>query len=203
MSEEVKQKIFEPFFTTKGAGKGTGLGLATVYGIVKKAGGYIEVDSTEGQGTSFQLYLPIAERRTDEHSLQNSDAPARGNEFVLLVDDEEPFRKAAGEYLAELGYKVVQAGSAAEALNVCPVNVDIIVTDVLMPGGVRGPQLCERLGDRHPRVILMSGDPEFGSAIDAEKGERFLRKPFRLSDLAMTIRQSLDTKSQTTTGAGK
>lgn len=191
------QKIFEPFFTTKKTGEGTGLGLSTVYGIVKQSGGFIFVDSTEGEGSIFQLYFPI-------HASAETDTPAEpepkrpmvmrpGEGVVLLVEDEAPVRAFASRALRMRGYTVLEAENAEEALRTLEdpgLEVDLFVTDVVMPG-MDGPSWVTKALESRPnvRVIFVSGYAEDAlSEMQARiPNSVFLPKPFSLSDLAATV----------------
>ena len=205
MSEEVRAKIFEPFFTTKGVGKGTGLGLATVYGIVKQSGGYIFVDSEEGVGTTFRLYLPrFAPDNEDELLLLQKTAAKKdtpkdltGSGRVLLVEDEDFVRSFAVRALTRLGYEVLEASTGVEALEVMAANndyVDIVVSDVVMPE-MDGPTLLKELRQRNPdlKIIFVSGYPNeaFETALDANEAFAFLPKPFSMPQLAAKVKEEL------------
>src|SRR5438876_261619 len=163
MSEETQAHMFEPFFTTKEKGKGTGLGLATVYGIIKQSGGFIWVYSEVGHGTTFKLYLPrveeLAERAAAPAPVRTR--PARGTETVLVVEDEAPVRNVARQVLERHGYSVLEAPSAEAALDIATRysgTIHLLLTDVVMPG-LNGRELASRLADLRPdaRVIFMSG----------------------------------------------
>lgn len=192
------QKIFEPFYTTKKTGEGTGLGLSTAYGIVKQSGGFIFVDSTEGEGTIFQLYFPI-HKALDGEEMSPKPAPKAnqimrpGEGVVLLVEDEAPVRAFASRALRMRGYTVLEADSAEEALRTLQdpkLEVDIFVTDVVMPG-MDGPSWVKlALEDRpHVKVIFVSGYAEDALAEMQSRipNSVFLPKPFSLSDLAATV----------------
>src|SRR5437773_1937293 len=165
MSDETQAHMFEPFFTTKEKGKGTGLGLATVYGIIKQSGGFIWVYSEVGHGTTFKLYLPRVQELAERAS-QPAQPPARaarGTETVLVVEDETPVRSVARQVLERHGYTVLEAPSAEAALDVATRysgTIDLLLTDVVMPG-LNGRELASRLADLRPdaRVIFMSGYP--------------------------------------------
>jgi two-component system cell cycle sensor histidine kinase/response regulator CckA len=195
------EKIFDPFFSTKEVGKGTGLGLSTVYGIVKQTGGAILVDSEMGQGTSFRIYLPrYVETEHDLKALENkAEAPDKvvdltGQGTVLLVEDEDAVRSFASRALATRGYKVLEAASGIEALEVMDRengNVDLVVSDVVMPE-MDGPTLLRHLRQRNPniRIIFMSGYAEeaFRKNLSADENFVFLPKPFTLKKLAETVK---------------
>jgi two-component system cell cycle sensor histidine kinase/response regulator CckA len=191
--------IFEPFFTTKERGKGTGLGLATVYGIVKQSNGYVWVDSSPGQGTSFEIYLPLHVGQLDvEEEKPDSGAKLRGSETILLVEDAEPLRKLAQTFLEAVGFRVLSAGSGEEALEVAArfgAVFDLLLTDVVMPG-IDGRVLAEQLLPRHPgmKVLYMSGYTDSfiaGHGVLAP-GTHLLHKPFTEDVLIRKARDVLD-----------
>ena len=202
MTEEIKAKIFEPFFSTKEVGRGTGLGLSTVYGIVKQTGGYIFVDSEEGKGTTMRVLLPryveIAqaeplpiERRVEKPK----DLTGRGT--VLLVEDEDAVRSFAARALGQRGYNVLQATTGVEALQVFAAHqgdVDLVVSDVVMPE-MDGPTLFEKLRRERPdlKVIFISGYAEdaFRQHLAENEDFMFLQKPFDLKELAAAVKAAL------------
>jgi two-component system, cell cycle sensor histidine kinase and response regulator CckA len=198
MDEETRTHLFEPFYTTKGPGKGTGLGLATVYGIVAQSGGHIDVESAPGQGTTFRIYLPRAGGVPREVEEPEAEAP-RGRETVLVVEDEEAVRRLVREVLLAQGYRVLEAPGGEEALSLCAAAaepVDLVLTDVVMPG-MSGRELAARLREAVPdiRILFMSGHTE--TAVLAEgtlrsPREAFLQKPFPQNALARKIRELLD-----------
>jgi two-component system, cell cycle sensor histidine kinase and response regulator CckA len=200
MPPDVQRRLFEPFFTTKEAGKGTGLGLSTTYGIVKQSKGYIWVYSEPGRGTTFKVYLPQASR---DLPAERAPAPARAavktvSETVLLVEDEAGVRKLAKRILDGAGYRVLEAADGAEAEKLFAEHagsIDLLVTDVVMPG-IGGPELLRRLQDLAPtlRVLYMSGYTEQSAARIAgiDRGEPFVQKPFRAAELLHFVRQGLD-----------
>jgi signal transduction histidine kinase/ActR/RegA family two-component response regulator len=193
MSNEILEQIFEPFFTTKEPGKGTGLGLATVYGIVKQSRGHISVYSEVGIGTTFKIYLPAVEKSVTAVTSQQSGATSKGQGTVLLVEDEPALRMLAGESLKRLGYHVLQAGNGLEALKVADQHagiIDIVVTDIVMPR-MGGPELVENLKLKRGRVgvIFMSGYTETAVLENATVGSDaiLLNKPFSTELLARKI----------------
>jgi two-component system cell cycle sensor histidine kinase/response regulator CckA len=196
---ELLEHVFEPFFTTKEFGLGTGLGLSTVYGIVRQSGGFIELDSTPGLGTRFSLFFPAV--RMAPLQVTPATEPRtlpRGHESILLVEDESVVRELAHRVLVDLGYAVHEAGSGEEALALAAdpaLPVDLLLTDVIMPG-MGGKELHERLVDGRPglRVVFMSG---YTANILAphgvlEQGTILLQKPFSISAMAATVREALD-----------
>lgn len=191
--------IFEPFFTTKERGKGTGLGLATVYGIVKQSNGYIWVESAPGKGASFQIYLPlhVGQQAADEPKV-NAGEKLHGSESILLVEDAEPLRKLAQTFLEAGGFHVQSAGSGEEALEVAARYggvFDLLLTDVVMPG-MNGRVLAEQLLPRQPgmRVLYMSGytDSFIAGHGVLEPGTHLLHKPFTDEVLIRKVREVLD-----------
>ncbi|MBO9445019.1 ATP-binding protein [Ruegeria sp. R14_0] len=196
------QKVFEPFYTTKRTGEGTGLGLSTVYGIVKQTGGFIFVDSVQGKGTEFTVYLPVsvASQTVDDDTAALPESPSarQGEGVVLLVEDEAPVRAFATRALRLKGYTVLEAGSAEEALHLLEdgsLNVDAFVTDVVMPG-MDGPTWVRKAMETRPdvRVIFMSGYTEgaFGDSGPEISNSTFLPKPFSLNQLTEAVFQQLN-----------
>lgn len=191
--------IFEPFFTTKELGQGTGLGLATVYGIVKQSNGYIWVDSAPGKGASFQIYLPLFEgNATSEVPKTNPAEKFGGSECILLVEDAEPLRKLAQTFLEAGGFRVLSAGSGEEALEVAARfsgNFDLLLTDVVMPG-MNGRVLAEQMLSRQPgiKVLYMSGytDSFIAGHGVLNPGTHLLHKPFTEEVLINKVREVLD-----------
>jgi PAS domain S-box-containing protein len=203
MTAEVKERLFEPFFTTKPTTLNTGLGLATVYGIVVQSGGYIWVDSAPGQGASFKICFPrvLADEGGAEDA-PGAPAPARGTERVLLVEDEDGVRALAARVLAEQGYVVEEARNGLEALGVLERpdhGIDLVLTDVVMPD-MGGVELADRVAAVHPnvRIVYMSGYSE-GDKLHPgvrESPYPFLQKPFSPESLAIRIREALDRSSR-------
>ncbi|NLH48086.1 MAG: PAS domain S-box protein [Myxococcales bacterium] len=199
MNEEVKKHLFEPFFTTKPLGHGTGLGLATIYGAVKQANGHIETYSEEGRGTTFKIYLPrVTERAGEKIARGDAEAMRGGNEVVLLVEDDDLVRGLALKVLQRLGYRILSAADGQQALEIAgqhPERIDLLLTDVIMPG-MNGQQLAERLTQIHPesKVLFTSGYTEDAIAhhgvIDA--GLHFIGKPYTPQNLARKIREVLE-----------
>jgi len=198
MDEELRAHLFEPFFTTKERGRGTGLGLATAYGIVTQSGGTIDVESAPGRGTSIAIRLPYATgEATSANVVETDDAPPPGgNETLLLVEDDESVRDLVADFLGEAGYNVLQAGDAAEAEVRCrdaQFRIHLLVSDVVLPG-LDGAALSERLRRLVPglKTLLISGYP--GDAVvrpSAESGTAFLPKPFSRAVLLRKVREAL------------
>jgi CheY-like chemotaxis protein len=197
---EILPHIFEPFFTTKGVGKGSGLGLATVHGIVQQHQGWINVYSEAGRGTTFRIYLPRLAGMSGQKPEPSELAAVRGgNETILLVEDEEFLRESAGKVLSQLGYRVLEAANGNEALEIWKQHRDeikLLLTDLVMPGGMTGMDLGGRLLKENPKlkVIYISGySAEIaGKDFPLEEGVDFLTKPFASRKLAQTVRNSLD-----------
>ncbi|MQA66877.1 MAG: PAS domain-containing protein, partial [Alphaproteobacteria bacterium] len=187
--------VFEPFFTTKDAGKGTGMGLAMVYGFVKQSGGHISVYSEDRHGTSFKVYLPAAAAKAE--SAPQTGAPAAlagGNEVVLLVEDEELVRETAAALLQTLGYRVVEAANgpqAFEALKSHP-DVEVLFTDTVMPGGLTGLELARRVQKLNPRIKVLLTSGYLGDHSARMRKYARLRKPYSAADLASALRRVLD-----------
>ena len=199
MAPETLERIFEPFFTTKSSGKGTGLGLSMVYGFVQRSGGHIEVESALGEGTRVELFLP----RTLSAPVEDSPAERvipdlpRGDETILVVDDEEALCLLADEYLSELGYRVLTAGNAHEALEVLQrePRIALLFTDVLMPGGMTGFELATQAKALRPdlRLLLTSGAVKDTVAPEGPgRSAELLPKPYRHEELARRVRRALD-----------
>ena len=196
MDEKTRQRIFDPFFTTREMGRGTGLGLASAYGIIKGHGGFINVYSEKGHGTTFSIYLPASTREAVREAPPKS-AIRRGHETVLVVDDEPMILDVTREMLEGLGYRALVAQGGADALEVYRADhgrIDLVILDMIMPG-MGGGELLDRMKAVNPgvRVILSSGYSINGEAkaILARGARLFLQKPFRLDDLSQKIREAL------------
>ena len=191
--------IFEPFFTTKEKGKGTGLGLATVYGIVKQSGGYVVVTSQEGVGTTIEIYLPRADESTA--AMEDAEVPEgvhRGSETILVVEDEEAVCKLSCEFLSSRGYNVLAASDGLEALQVSEQHrgpIHLLLTDVVMPG-INGQELARRLSPLKPEMKIMYipgyTDNAIAQKFLVDPGTVFLQKPFPLDTLARNVREVLE-----------
>jgi CheY-like chemotaxis protein len=201
MDSATMTRIFEPFFTTKEVGKGTGLGLATAYGIVKQHNGWIEVASEIGRGTTFSVFLPAQGEPVRAHTQIPASAPEirGGKETILIVEDEALLRQMANIILRDCGYQVLEASSGHEAMQLWQLHqqsIDLLLTDMVMPEGMSGMQLAERLLASKPslRIIFASGysvddlDTEFLRAGHAE----FLQKPYTHLSLPKAVRECLD-----------
>jgi len=201
MDAEVQSHIFEPFYTTKEKGKGTGLGLATVYGIIKQSGGFIFVDSEPGKGATFNIYFPRVEGA--QEAIVKSETPvkqARGPRTILLVEDEASLRKLARNILTDAGYSILEAADAAEALDIADRSgawIDLLLTDVIMPG-MSGHELANALSPRRPamKVLFMSGYTDGAIEIHGvlKPGITILRKPFSRQTLMRTVEEILAEK---------
>jgi CheY-like chemotaxis protein len=203
MDTKTLDRIFEPFFTTKEVGKGTGLGLATVYGIVKQHQGWIEVESELGKGTTFKVFLPAApgERANSSDTGFIAGPVKGGRETILLVEDEPVLRELVGEVLRGYQYRIVEAGSGPEALRAWDEhdgNIDLLFTDMVMPEGLNGRELAEQLRKRKPglKVIYSSGYSTelFGKEL-GQNDVAFLPKPYPPQRLAETVRRCLDSRN--------
>jgi CheY-like chemotaxis protein len=198
MDKETARRAFEPFFTTKGPGKGTGLGLSTCYGIVKQSGGQMSIYSEPGRGSVFKVYLPCCDRQqAATEGVDAPEAPPRGDETILLVEDDGQVRTAVSRMLAGAGYRVVEVSSGEEALDALAASaggVRLVLTDVVLPG-LSGPELVDRLARFWPELpaVCMSGytdhvlrDQVLRSGVD------FMQKPFGPAALARKVRQALE-----------
>ena len=199
MSEETMRHLFEPFYTTKDVGRGTGLGLATVYGVIKQSDGFITVDSAPGEGTTFRIFLPRVEAPVEETAVETSAAGEReGGETILLVEDEEMVRNLASEILQSCGYRVVEATTGVEAIEICEsrrLEIDLLLTDVVMPQ-MNGRELWEKLATEQPRmkVLFTSGYTDDTIVRNGIRNDEtnFLQKPFSLDALVRKVREVLD-----------
>ena len=204
MDEATRAHIFEPFFTTKDIGKGTGLGLATVFNIARQHNGWVDVQSQPGCGSTFTVYLPAnSEAATEIHLIEQAvvSPTAGGSETVLIVEDEEMLRELAREILKDSGYQILEATSGREALDVWhrySGKIDLLLTDMVMPEGVSGVELAERLVTEMPqlKVIFMSGYTS--DDVSAEMLQRtnasFIQKPYGHAELTKVVRDCLDKK---------
>ncbi|NQT35810.1 response regulator [bacterium] len=201
MTEEVKSKIFEPFFTTKEPGKGTGLGLATVYGIIEQSDGHISVSSKIGKGTSFIIHLPmVGDQAQSTSSKVDADKLPRGSETILVVEDEDIVRDLACNILKKQGYKVLEASSGSEAFQMYQNHktpIDLVITDVVMPN-MGGPEFYAKLREisTDVKVLFMTGytDDTIIKNKTLNSGTPILQKPFKLATLAIKVRDVLDKK---------
>jgi PAS domain S-box-containing protein len=194
------RRIFEPFFTTKAVGKGTGLGLATVYGIVNQHQGWIEVESQVGCGTTFKVYLPACEKTAAQSPEAGTiHLPRGGHETILVVEDETPVRELVCGLLTSFGYQIIQAESGAKALQLwdsCKDKVDLVLTDLVMPDRLNGRELAEKLWAERPqlKVIFTSGYSAevVGKQFVIGDDMTYLQKPYHPNTLASVVRDSLD-----------
>jgi len=200
MDQKTRQRIFDPFFTTKEMGRGTGLGLASVYGVIKNHGGFIDVYSEIGEGTTFNIYLPVLDQKIPEEKRLSSEILS-GKEIVLLVDDEEIIAEIMEKALTLAGYRVLLARGGEEAIEVYKKNqndIDLVVLDMIMPG-MNGGKVFNRLREINPgvKVILSSGYSIDGEAsqIMARGCNGFIQKPFGIKELSQKIREVLDKHS--------
>jgi two-component system, cell cycle sensor histidine kinase and response regulator CckA len=196
MDEATRSRIFEPFFTTKEMGRGTGLGLATVYGIIKGHGGVINVYSEKGHGTTFRIYLPVSDKELVKENKPQA-AIVEGHETILLVDDEPAVLKVTRELLRVLGYKVIIAKSGVDAVKIFQKNhrkINVVILDMIMPE-MSGGETFDNLKsiDADVTVILSSGYSINGQASDIMKRgcRSFIQKPFSIADISAKIREAL------------
>jgi len=199
MNASTRARIFEPFFTTKAIGQGTGLGLATVYGIVKQHQGWLEVESEVEQGTTFTIFLPASSKARSARQANQQEAPRGGDETILVVEDEASLRELVREVLRKKGYTVLEAATGVQALKVWQQhkdNIDLLLTDMMMPEGVSGSELAKKVLAEKPslKVIYSSGysldviSPDF----TVKEGANYLQKPYHPEALARTVRSRLD-----------
>ena len=212
MDKATMEKIFEPFFTTKEAGKGTGLGLATVYGIVKQSGGFLFADSEVGVGTTFTIYLPGHEPTEEEaveleqaevaKTVEKAPSDLSGRGRILLVEDEDAVRQIAAKTLVKRGYEVVEACDGEEAFEILEdekEGFDLMISDVVMPG-LDGPGLLKKARDllKDTRIVFISGyaAEQFSETLSKEQDVSFLPKPFTLTQLAEKVKEELGQRSE-------
>jgi two-component system cell cycle sensor histidine kinase/response regulator CckA len=198
MDAETIEQIFEPFFTTKEMGKGTGLGLATVYGIVKQHGGFLNVESKPGEGTTFQIYLPAGSGEAEPREAHANEVPRRGSETILLAEDHDGLRQSAQEMLQALGYRVLLAANGTEAIQLFKANskqVDLVVLDVVMPG-LSGPDTLSQMASIRPdlKVVFTTGYTSEAASLTTliDRGAGFLQKPYGQRSIGLKIRDVLD-----------
>ena len=198
MIAEVAGRAFEPFFTTKEVGKGTGLGLSMVYGFAKQSGGSMQIHSEPGHGTAVKLFFPASIRRTaNDAPRHRSGRHARRSETILVVEDNDLVRTYVEKELKELGYRVIATRNGREALEILrsPEQIDLLFTDVVMPGGMFGPELARQASLLRPelKVLFTSGYTE--TPVQPLDGEaQILNKPYRRNDLALMLRSALKGK---------
>jgi two-component system cell cycle sensor histidine kinase/response regulator CckA len=197
MSKEIQRRVFEPFFTTKEPGKGTGMGLATVFGIVEMSEGWIDLHSEPGHGATFRLYFPRVEPEPEAAGAgATAGALAGGSETILLVEDDPAVRDFGRRCLTDLGYRVIEATGGQHALKVARAHdgpIDLLLSDVVMPG-LRGPELAARLARQRPgiRVVLCSGYAGGETVADAGSHATYLAKPYSVETLCRVVRATLD-----------
>jgi two-component system cell cycle sensor histidine kinase/response regulator CckA len=199
MDAETQAHIFEPFFTTKGPGIGTGLGLATVYGIITQSGGAIEVHSTPGQGSTFRIYFPQVETGVEaEETVRPAMTLPAGSETILVVEDEVQVRELVQEILQAEGYTVLTAADGDEGIHLCTAYdgpIDLLLTDVVMPN-MSGPEMAQHILSMYPaiKVVYMSGyaSDAMGDQGVLIPGTAFLQKPFTPDILIRKVRETLD-----------
>jgi CheY-like chemotaxis protein len=198
MDPHTMSRIFEPFFTTKEKGKGTGLGLSTVYGIVRESGGYIEVESTIGQGSLFQIFFPRIDQAPESMSFPTSTAgPAAKPRTILIVEDDAMVRSVIREVLVAKGHCILEAGHGQEAMALCETHrapIDLLLTDVVMPH-LGGRELAQRLRSRYPRLKVLFTSGYMDDAVlrrEISEGMAFLPKPFTPAVLEEKVREVLE-----------
>ena len=200
MEEETRERIFDPFFSTKETGQGTGLGLSAAYGIIKGHGGYIDVESKKGKGTTFKIYLPVKEIEDKTEGVRGGETSEASvpRETILLVDDEKIVREVAQEMLKVMGYKVLTAKGGKDAIKIYKKNgdtIDLVLLDMVMPD-IGGSEVYDRLKEKNPgiKVLLSSGYGIDGETMEImERGcHGFIQKPFKISDLSQEIKKILN-----------
>lgn len=199
MDEATLQRIFEPFFTTKEPGKGTGLGLATVYGIVAQHKGWVEVESERGKGSTFKVFIPATTKIRTEPTPAGKAAIVRGHETILLVEDQAGLRRAVAQSLRRLGYRLLEAANGREAMKLWQEHaqqIDLLFSDMVMPEGMTGLELAEKFKRENPKlkVLLSSGySAEVAEqGLPAAGGIAYLPKPYQFEDLWKSVRDCLD-----------
>jgi len=205
MSADVMERVFEPFFTTKGAGKGTGLGLSMAYGFIQRAAGFVIIDSEPGMGTTFSIFLPRVDLKSEPPAAQQQEFSIQsgGDETILVLDDEEMLAQTACSYLGALGYKTIKSSDAREAFHILETNseIDLLFSDVIMPGELNGYQLAVEAHAAFPslKILLTSGfneedehkingDAEYVANLSAS----LVHKPYSLNELGLSVRKILD-----------
>jgi DNA-binding NtrC family response regulator len=211
MPAEVIEQAFEPFFTTKPEGRGTGLGLSMVYGFVKQSGGHVNIESAVDQGSTIKLYLPRSMQSEDTLAEVDSAPAAGGNEMILVAEDDEHVRETVVAMLSDLGYRVLKAKDAQSALSIIEsgMPIDLLFTDVIMPGSMKSTELARKARERMPNlaVLFTSGYTEdaFASSAPVSESVELLGKPYSREMLARKLRQMLadaaQRKAQTVTSA--
>jgi CheY-like chemotaxis protein len=202
MDEATRERIFEPFFTTKEMGRGTGLGLASVYGIVKGHEGYIDVQSEPNKGTTFRIFFPVSDQPFVAVGRPSIENVLRGVETVLFVDDEDEVVKVSKSLLEVMGYRVLTARNGQEAISIYREYqkvIDIVLLDMIMPG-MNGGGVYEKLKEINPdvRIILLSGyskDRE-ATANLARQCDGFIQKPFKINELSRSIRKAMECRPE-------
>jgi CheY-like chemotaxis protein len=191
--------IFEPFFTTKEVGKGTGLGLSTVHGIVRQHGGWVEVESVVDQGTTFRVYLPVSKKTVESPTVKTRAPLPRGKETILLVEDEDNYRKMTAILLRRQGYTVIEAANGVDAMQQWALHqdqIDLLLTDMVMPEGMTGLELSEKIRSGKPDlpVVISSGYSIdlLDRANSNFSGLLYISKPCDAEKLTKTLRKALD-----------